>query len=583
MSKTQRQHVRQCGACQQEQQQHGLLERVFKRRKTARSPYNDIEAGPLDDAQLVTGVDGAAEEKRGSDSADYVATISITGMTCASCAKSISDQVGQLAFVNSVEVNLLGNNAKIKFRGQEEDATLVVEAIEEAGFDGILDHIARIGNAQSSTVKVAIIGIAASLVRVKDEKESSTAHSNIREVEFEIEGMYCSLCPGRISESIQTTFGSQVTVLSQPSLKLPRIKIEYTPLPPKLTIRCIKAAIEAADPAIIAAPYQAPSMEERSSAIHHRESTRILRHLVFSFVAAIPSLIIGIVYMSLVSIHNPTRQWFETPIWAGNAIRSDWAMFILTTPVMFYGAGIFHTRALREIWSIWRPKSKVPILKRFYRFGSMNLLISAGTSVAYFSSLAILIMEATSPRMTGMSRRSSTYFDTVTFLTFFILIGKFLQAYSKSRTGDAVAMLGDLRPTHASLVEPLGDGQKTQTKNMPINLLEVGDIVSVPHGASPPVDGIVIQEGVFLFDESSLTGESRPVKKTKGDTILTGSVNQSDPCRIEVKELGGTSMLDQIISVVREGQAKRAPVERFADIITSYFTPVITYTAIVTW
>ena len=185
------------------------------------------------------------------------------------------------------------------------------------------------------------------------------------------------------------------------------------------------------------------------------------------------------------------------------------------------------------------------------------------------------------------TRHSITYFDTVTFLTLFILCGKYLQAYSKSKTGDAVAMLGNLRPTEALLVDQQvntwEEDHKPSQRSISIDLLEIGDIVSIPHGASPPSDGIVDQEGTFLFDESSLTGESRPVKKMRGDIILTGSVNVSDPVRVQVKELGGKSMLDQIIAVVRGGQAKRAPVERFADIVTSYFTPVITLIAVSTW
>lgn len=227
---------------------------------------------------------------------------------------------------------------------------------------------------------------------------------------------------------------------------------------------------------------------------------------------------------------------------------------------------------------MWRPNSKIPILRRFYRFGSMNLLISAGTSVAYFSSLAVLIMDATdtSPSMDD-HRSSDTYFDTVTFLTFFILIGRFLEAYSKTKTGDAVAMLSNLRPSTAVLVE------EDSVRTVPVDQLEAGDQVQIPHGASPPTDGTIEQQGTFLFDESSLTGESKPVKKSFGDDVYTGSVNVSDPVRIKVTEVGGTSMLDRIVSVVREGQAKRAPIERIADVLTGYFVPVITLIAITTW
>merc|ERR1712137_105164 len=209
----------------------------------------------------------------------------------------------------------------------------------------------------------------------------------------------------------------------------------------------------------------------------------------------------------------------------------------------------------------------------------MNLLISVGTSVAYVSSLAVLAMNAArKSREDGSMRMSSSYFDVVTFLTFFILIGRFLEAYSKAKTGDTVARLAKLRPNEALLVE-----EDQSITKIPVDQLELGDVVQVPRGHSPPADGLVKQEGSFSFDESSLTGESKPVRKAKGDVVFTGTVNVADPVEIVVTGLGGTSMLDQIIEAVRRGQAKRAPIERIADVLTGYFVPVVTLLAIVTW
>jgi Cation transport ATPase len=105
--------------------------------------------------------------------------------------------------------------------------------------------------------------------------------------------------------------------------------------------------------------------------------------------------------------------------------RNEWALFIMTTPVMFYGTDVFHVRAMKEIRALWRPGSRVPILRRFYRFGSMNLLISAGTMVAYISSLAVLIIDAAAKTISKTDTQSSTYFDSVVFLTLFILAGRF--------------------------------------------------------------------------------------------------------------------------------------------------------------
>ena len=220
--------------------------------------------------------------------------------------------------------------------------------------------------------------------------------------------------------------------------------------------------------------------------------------------------------------------------------------------------------------------------------------MSAGTSVAYFPSIAVLALDS---RKTSQSNgQVSTYFDAVVFLTMFILAGRYLEAYSKAKTGDAVTMLGKLRPTEALLVRPNPGAEDTSEDSQPslpttnvekinVDLLEVGDVVRVLRGASPPADGTVIF-GDSTFDESSLTGESRPITKNAGDQVFAGTVNTSKPISVRVTGISGASMLDQIVKVVREGQTKRAPVERVADILTGYFVPVITLIAIstfVTW
>ena len=228
----------------------------------------------------------------------------------------------------------------------------------------------------------------------------------------------------------------------------------------------------------------------------------------------------------------------------------------------------------------------------------MNLLVSAGTSIAYFASIAVLGVNATTKSKSSGS--NSTYFDSVVFLTFFILVGRFLEAYSKAKTGNAVGLLGNLRPREAVLVtsfqesvpvevasedsneEQKAPASRTNTEHIHANLLEVGDLVMVQHGSSPPADGTIL-DGSTSFNESSLTGEARAVAKTKGDSVFTGAINVGDAITVSITDVDGSSMLDQIVAVVREGQTKRAPVERVIDIVTGYFVPVITALAITTF
>lgn len=114
-------------------------------------------------------------------------------------------------------------------------------------------------------------------------------------------------------------------------------------------------------------------------------------------------------------------------------------------------------------------------------------------------------------------------------------------------------------------------------------LLEVGDIVRVQHGGSPPADGTIVSGNGGAFDESSLTGESRLVKKQVGEDVFLGTINKGAVVDVRVNAIGGETMLDHVVKVVREGQTRRAPIERVADMITGYFVPVVTLLAVITW
>ena len=566
LTSTQRKHLKNCKACQQERAGSKSHRPTWSSLRKALplmdpSPTSRTVAPPAHseasvDQPAVINVDGPTDEEKSSS---LRGVFSIEGMTCSVCVGTITRGLRELSFVHDVNVDLVSNSGTVEFEGKE-NVDPILEKIDDLGYDAVLVTLVDLNNT------------------TKETKE--------RTIQIKIDGMYCGHCPERVVQALESLHHNAepeqrkhvFRVVEKPTFENPIVTITYQPsLDPRLTARQFVSTINASDPALQAYIYHPPTIEERGRRMQHHERLYILRRLTFSGMVAIPTFIIGIVFMDLVSSQNSTRIWFQEPIWSGSVQRAEWALFIMTTPVMFFGSDVFHKRAAREIWSMWKPSSSVPIFRRFYRFGSMNLLISIGTLVAYVSSLAVMILEATTPADTSTQHRSpDTYFDSVTFLTFFILIGRFLEAYSKARTGDAVAMLSKLRPTEALLME-------NGMQRIPVDQLEVGDVVQIPHGQSPPTDGVVEQDGNFLFDESSLTGESMPAKKSNGSTIYTGTVNVSDPVQIRVTEIGGTSMLDQIIEVVRQGQSKRAPIERLADILTGYFVPVITLLAVLTW
>lgn len=510
------------------------------------------------------------------DNDRHEAILSIGGMTCASCTGAVNHGLSELSYVEDINVTLMTNSARVVFVGQQ-NLENIVHAVEDLGYDCTVER--------------------SNLIKPKD--ESTPSEVSQRSITLKIDGMFCKHCPPRIVDIVKSRFPKSVTIEQTPTLDDPLLKVTYSPNPRHLTIRDIIAAIESLNQSFRATIYAPPSIEQRSQAMQKQEQHRLLMRLALSFVIAIPTLLIGVVWMSLVPSSNHVRRFFEKSVWAGNVTRGTWALFILATPVFFLAADVFHIRAIKEIRALWRKGSKVTLPQRFYRFGSMNLLISAGTSVAYFASIAVLGIDAVADPSSMM--QSSAYFDSVVFLTFFILLGRYLEAYSKAKTGNAVGMLSDLRPAEAVLVSPsVGrqfsevestsseelekgtyHGQDT-TQRIDAKVLEIGDIVMVRHGSSPPADGVVVW-GTTKFNESSLTGESRAVSKQADDVVFAGSINIGDRIIIRISDVSGTSMLDQIVAVVREGQTKRAPVERVVDLLTGYFVPVITALAIITF
>lgn len=481
-------------------------------------------------------------------------TVSIGGMTCAVCSNTITEELEKNDWISHVVVNLVGNSATVDL-SDESRTQAVIDAIEDLGYDAAIDSVVNLASQQDSRADSA------------------------RDVDIKVDGIFCPRCPERISTTLKSLGPSRVDILQEPSPQNPILKLHYTPDAPRFTIRHILKAIEAADASLRASIHHPPSLEERSKAIRAKHQRSLFLREVLTVVVAIPTFILGIVYMSLLPKSNPGRMYLMKP-WTSGLSRLDVALFVLATPVYFFAADVFHVRAVKEIRALWRPGSSVPVAQRFWRFGSMNTLISLGTTIAYVSSVARMIAAAAD---SGRDRHegSDLYFDSVVFLTLFLLAGRLIESYSKSKTGDAVEELGKLRPTTALLLERDKTGAQVTT-SIPIDQLDSGDMIRVPHGASPAADGIVAA-GETTFDESSLTGESRPIKKTEGDQVFAGTINKGPAVTVRATGTSGQSMLDQIVQVVREGQTKRAPIEQIADLLTAYFVPVVTLIAIITW
>jgi P-type Cu+ transporter len=479
-------------------------------------------------------------------------TLSIGGMTCAVCVNTITQEMEKYPWVTKVAVNLVSNSATIEYMDGDR-AQEIVGAIEDLGYDATIDEVVNL--------------------------QEKRIPANEREVEVSVDGIFCQRCPERIVTTLKSLAPGRLQIFQEPTVQNPILRLRYTPDAPRFTIRQILQAIEAADESLKASIYHPPTLEERSRIIRAKHQRALLYRVILTIIFAAPTFVLGIVYMSLLPDSNHGKMYLMKP-WVSGLSRLDICLFALATPVYFFAADVFHVRAIKEVRTMWRRGSRMPLMQRFYRFGSMNMLVSLGTSIAYFSSVAQMIAAGASRRKHHESG-AEMYFDSVVFLTLFLLAGRLIEAYSKSKTGDAVEMLGKLRPTTALLLEKdKAGGQITST--VPVDQLDSGDIIRVPHGASPASDGILVG-GDTNFDESSLTGESRLIKKTEGDQIFAGAINKAAAVTMRVTGASGQSMLDQIVQVVREGQTKRAPIEQIADLLTTYFVPVITLIAVLTW
>ncbi|AOW01133.1 YALI0B02684p [Yarrowia lipolytica CLIB122] len=512
----------------------------------------------------------------------YKVTASIGGMTCAACVNQIVAAVQDIEGVDCVTVSLMSNSADIII-ADKKWLPKVVEAIEDSGYDCDIHAV--------------------------EDTESKRVEEMTRTVNLAIDGMFCDHCPDNINNAL-SSYGQAMVVDDPVALDHPFVKFTYKPELPNVTIRHIIRKVQDLSPQFTLSIVHPMTLEERSAKLQKHEQVRLFFRLALSVAVAIPTFILGIVGMSLLKKDHPFRMYIDESAWAGSASRVTWALLILATPIYFFAADVFHIKAVKEIRNLWRPG--VSWKRRFFKFGSMDMLMSLGVNVSYWTSLALLILAAKSPNREEHGKGDeemgyhTTFFDSVVFLTMFLLIGRCLEAYSKARAASAISLLSDLRPKEAILVFA-EDGALAKEKvdfeegkmesdeeeeehttysgddKVSVDYLEIGDYIRVLPGMTPPTDCIVVQGG-STFDESALTGESRPVRHGQGDQIFAGTVNNGSGSLIaKVMALEGGSLLDQIVNVVREGQLHRAPIERVADRLTSVFVPIVTSLAIITW
>ena len=226
-------------------------------------------------------------------------------------------------------------------------------------------------------------------------------------------------------------------------------------------------------------------------------------------------------------------------------------MLVLTTPVQF----IIGKQFYQATW---------PAVKRFR--ANMDTLIAMGTSVAYFFSLAVIILEADQP----------VYFEISAAIITLVIVGRYLEAKAKSQASSAIKKLLELAAKKATVIR---GGKEVEIE---ISEVKVGDLILVRPGEKIPVDGEVV-DGHSSIDESMVSGESIPVEKSAGDLVIGATVNQKGVLKFKAAKVGNETMLARIVKMVEEAQGSKAPIQKLADSISAVFVPIVILIAVLTF
>jgi Cu+-exporting ATPase len=235
--------------------------------------------------------------------------------------------------------------------------------------------------------------------------------------------------------------------------------------------------------------------------------------------------------------------------------NSNWIQFALATPVVLWAGWPFFVRGYQSV---------------ALRSLNMFTLIALGTGVAWIYSVVATLAPGLFPMaLRGHGGAVPTYFEAAAVITVLVLLGQVLELRARESTGGALRALLDLAPKTARRLHQ--DGTDDEVRLVDI---EVGDRLRVRPGEKMPVDGVVV-EGRSAVDESLVTGESMPVTKEAGATVVGGSINQSGSLVIEARKVGRDTMLARIVQMVAEAQRSRAPIQRLADKVAGWFVPVV--------
>lgn len=366
---------------------------------------------------------------------------------------------------------------------------------------------------------------------------------------FQITGMTCAACSAHVEKAAAGVAGvDKVSV----SLLMNTMTVEYdTPATPQ----AICAAVEAAGYGADAAGQQAAGTDNREGALEDKETPRIRRRLIASVCLLLP-----LMYVSMGAL---MWGWYLPESFAGNPWAIALYQLLLTGFVMVINQRFF----ISGFQSL------------LHRAPNMDTLVALGSGAAFVYSTAVMFRMGTAMGEGNVEMAvhclHDMYFESAAMILTLITVGKMLEAYSKGKTTNAIKSLMDLAPKTAHVIR---DGVET---TIPAQEVQEGDIFLVKPGESIPVDGEVL-EGESAVDESALTGESLPVDKHVGDRVSAATINRNGALTCRALRVGKDTTLQQIIDMVENAVATKAPIAQIADKVSGVFVPVVIVLALIT-
>ncbi|MBU0978535.1 MAG: heavy metal translocating P-type ATPase [Patescibacteria group bacterium] len=350
-------------------------------------------------------------------------------------------------------------------------------------------------------------------------------------ISFHVSGMHCASCASNIQRKLKKTKG------------VAEANVNYANEQATVTFNSDQTSEEDLTKAVASLGYTAHLHTDEAGDVAETERALELGSLKTKVIVS------GLLSLILISSMIPGLP---------EILRSPWLLWLLTTPVQFWAGRRFYLGA----WSGLKNLTT-----------NMDTLVVLGTSVAYFYSVAVVIF---SQQLMSAGLTTHVYFEASAAIITFVLLGKYLEIRAKAQTSSAIKELLNLQAKTAWIK------QGNDWVEVPIDLVQPGDLLLVKPGQKIPVDGEVVV-GETAVDESMITGESLPIAKHVGDLVVGATLNQSGSIQMKAVKVGSQTMLANIIRLVKQAQGSKPAIQALVDKISSYFVPVVIGLAVLTF